>query len=449
MPGQKSGNIELMTEIVDVNRTLVVIFDIEGFTRRALPDQARSVQLFIESLNGHLASIASEKPDMFSTGDGAVVSIGRDCVVNSLATRKFMDFVIKFTMDANRTGIVLRSSMNYSAMDRVLLTRGLNFVQGNYIQIGDAINIAARIIHYCEPKEILISRAMYQWIQNCELGQDYAFSENDAFTTKHGERIETYTYIPTNEQAQYLYGPGNPIHEFKKYNYFPPISQTMVEFFRNNGLYFELKKVISGAYESIESINTTYNMLSWHSVINVLTQLRSDPDDKVYVISRADRGANFWTQPRKDAYVTFLKHNARVAGGHINQTRIVVYNAEEDRIVDDNDIHFDLEKLHAPNSYFSITANRLIAFEDLNKLIFGVTISTKNKYAIISIPSPESMDIAFPGLTDIGAAVGFYRDYDIEHGPMRAIITAAPRYVARLIKEFEELLKDNQLHTIK
>ena len=220
----------------------------------------------------------------------------------------------------------------------------------------------------------------------------------------------------------------------------------------DNGLGFELKKVISNAFEAIKEINYTRQLISYSNVLDVLTQLAYDPYDNVYILNRLDRSANFWTQRGKLAYINKIESYSQQNNGKLNQTRLQVYDPDRniDRpVIPEPDILDILEKLHNPGTFFSIPSYVLHRFEKLDELIFGVTISKNHKYAIIPIPSPESFDLKQPVFREIGKTLAQYKDYDVSHGPMKAIITADSRYVQDLIDEFELILKDPEIIRMK
>lgn len=389
------------------------------------------------------------RPDAFSTGDGAIVSIGRNCSIDEYSAKAFMDFVVGFTSDMLKKGLILRTAVNYSEDERALIIDTSKGIQGKYLQIGDAINVLSRIISFCEPSEILIGESVHRLLRRKGLETSYPFFKNDPVITKNSEELKTYTYDPSKEQG-YLYSPHCAEHRYKKFSYFPPVSSSIIRYFKENGLDFELKNVIAAAFDSIRDLNETKRFISWHNVLDVLTQLRYDDSDRVYVLSRNDRTDGFWTQPRRKAYIEYLENNANKYNGYINQTRIMVYadSFEEERM-DVKDISIELEKLHNTNTYFRFPSRCLLPYEKLNALRFGFTLSTKHKYAIISMPAPEAMDTKRPKLDEIGETMELYEKYNAADGPMRAIITADEKYVEELIDEFERLLEDPQIRKIK
>ncbi len=439
-----------MNQIEEIDKSLVAIFEIEGFSNENPETQAILVKSFIEYLNNRLNDLQDFKPDTFSTGDGAIVSVGRNCKLDKQTTKLFLDFVIDFALNVLKKGLIIRTAVNYSEKDRVLIIEGLKGIQGKYIQIGGTIGAATRIINFCEPRELIINKSLHDYLRKVTLEKDYPFFENEPLITKHNVELKTFTYDPPESEKGIFYSPHSPSHHYKKYNYFPLVKSSILKYFMDHGLDFELDDVISKTFDSMRALNDTKSFVSWHNVLEVLIQLNYDPSDSVYVISRNDRASGFWTQPRKNTYINYLKINADKYDGQINQTRVMVYNESLSKgLMPKDDIFFDLKKLHKSNTFFSIPASSLIKYEKLSELIFGFTLSKKHKYAIIPIPAPEAMGTNTPKLDNIGKTLKMYENYDVTHGPMKAIITANNKYVEKLIEEMEKLLKDQQIYKIK
>lgn len=342
-----------MSQIQEVDRSLVVVFDIEGYSQKTPQTQANLVSRFIEHLTEKLKRLKAVQPDAFSTGDGAIVSVGRNCRLDKQATRLFVDFVIDFALSMLKEGLVLRTAVNYSEKDRVVIIDEAELIEGRFIQTGDTINIATRVLSFCDPREIMIHESVHNFLRLMSLEKAYPFTENGPFRTKHGVELKTYTYDPPEDQRDYFYAPDSPAHRYKKFSYFPRIKNSLIEHFRRVGLEFELIDVISYAFQSMQELNRTNKFVSWHSVIDILVNLRYDSSDSVYVLSRQDRASGFWTQPRINRYITYLRTNAGVSGGHINQTRVRIYDATMTRdLMPTQDIYWQLRKLHRPGTYF-------------------------------------------------------------------------------------------------
>ncbi len=438
-----------MSDLKQVDRSIAVIFDLEGFSKANPVEQGKRVKFFFEHLNSELQKMNDLYPDSFSTGDGAIVSIGRKCEIETSSTTRFIDFVIRFVSAMAKQDLSIRAAINYSERDWVLVISDFNSVQGEFIQVGDTINIAARILAFCEPKEIIINKSVYDLLHKLSLENQYCFYKNNVFVTKHNVPLATLSYIPKVGEVE-LYNPSTPAHDYKIYSYFPPLNCNTLEYYMKTGLDAELKKVISNSFEALYGINHSHSLISYNNVMQVLVQLRYDPTDKVYVLSRNDRASGFWTYSRKNMYINYLKANAQMArSGCINQTRIIVYDdCEENQPVSPDDIIHDLKKLHATDSLFGFPSTALFPYELLNDLIFGFTISTKYGYAIIPIPAQDGGSSAV-NISNIQHILKYHIGYDVTDGPLKAIITSDEDFIKVLTNEFERLMENAQIKAIR
>ncbi|MEO6502218.1 MAG: hypothetical protein ABIQ09_09955 [Jatrophihabitantaceae bacterium] len=452
-----------MPKIEFMRQSLVAIFDIEGFSERDPGEQANLVQNFVTEMELRLARLKAIQPDAFSTGDGAIVSIGRRMLLDVDTVVAFLDFVVEFSSHLLQQGIIIRTAVNYADLDRAVVLDEGSLLKGEYIQVGDTINNAARIITFCEPREVLFSESVVQLLRGLDLSSRYPLFQNEDFVTKHQQTIRTFTYDPPETQAQVFYSPHCAMHPYKRYSSFPPIKTETFQYFMENGLERELKKVITTAYDALFHVNQTMTFLSWHSVIQVLTTLNYDPDDEVYVLSRNDQ-PGFWTQGRRESYIRYLRAHAGRGGPksnqpaanaekkpYINQKRVLVYQGEHTPInPEDGALLEDLRDLHATNSLFNFPGAQLaVQFEALAELRYGFTLSKKHGYAIIPVPGPESVEPQHISPNQIGDLLRQYPNYDPIDGPMKAIITAQPVYITRLISEMDKLMNDPLANLLK
>ena len=286
--------------------TLVAIFDIEAFSERSPEKQEEIVNCFLSSLSSYMERLSELHPDRFSTGDGAIVAIGRNCDIDAKNTKRFLDSAIAFTAElcGNREVMAIRTAVNYSQGDRLVLAPE-NLFNGPYVQVGDTINIAARVLSFCEPCEIMVTDRV-RWLLWCHgLLEDFPLHHNEPLTTKHGVRLDTYTYNPPDGQAKSLYSPDSALHRYKRFTSVPSIQAGTLRYFLTNRLETELYNVVFTAHAAIGQINDTRTFLSSSEVLHVLTLPNYDPDDTVFVMSRNDRPSGFWTQKRRRQYLTF------------------------------------------------------------------------------------------------------------------------------------------------
>ena len=435
-------------ETIPIQRALVAIFDIEDYSKKNPKEQAKMVETFGRKLEEQLSELEKCKPDVFSTGDGAIVTIGFDCDLDEDNVEKFIDFTINFNNLMIKNGLSIRTAINYAERDNAVIIKDSKYFYGHYIQTGDTINVAARIIIYCEPGEILLNKTVYKYLKLLDLDKKYQFYENKPIITKHNLILYTYSYIPKDDEL--IYNPEkSPQHGFKQYLYIPPIKTNIFNFFHKQGLNNELEKVISKSFESLKSINETQSFLSRRDIIDVLMQLEYDPDDTIYVISRNDREIGFWTQPRKEKYLKYIKSNKKHNNDVLNQVRVMVYDESGcQKIPEKDDIFFDLLEIHNDNTFYRLPASRLPRYENIKNLLFGATISKNHKFAIISIPEPETFGYDYPKLKEIGKLFQnnySYKYYNLADGPMKAIITHNKDYIKTLIKEIESMIKKDPL----
>jgi hypothetical protein len=429
-----------MSQFNVIDRSLVGIFDIEGFSQGTQQEQANLVTKFFAVLSNYLEKHNKMKPDSVSTGDGSIVSVGRQCSITLEETKSFLQFAIDFTKEMCQSGINIRAALNYSERERIV-SGFEHALKGQSFQVGNAKNMASRIISFCEPRELMISQSVYELLRDYDLEKQFHFNKNDVLETKHGVLLHTFTYVPSYDE-NILYSPKSPLHKYKRFSSFPPIKAETLDYFVSSGLEAELHTIISKAYDTIGCINNTKTFISTSEVIDILTRPYYDPEDKVYVVSRSDRKTHFWTQKNRNQYLTFLTNNANRNGGYINQERIMVFEDLYDNThAPEEDINYSIEALHAPETYFTFPEYHLKPYEKISELIFGVTISTKYKYAIISIPSHNSKP-KYLKPENFGDLLSRYRDYEIADGPMKAIITADKKYVENLIEEFEKMKKN-------
>ena len=431
-----------------VDRTLVAILDIDKYSSKPVQEQARLVRHFLDDLNNRLQGLSGLSPDAFSTGDGAIISIGRECAVDAAATGLFLDFVIDLMGSLIEHGLSVKGVAHYSEHDWLVEIDQSSPVAGQYVQVGDTINHATRMLGFCDPRELVISAGLFVLLERLNIAHRYSFRANPEYVAKHQERLRTHTYVsPTGV----FYSPEGPEHLYKRYTAFPPVARETLDEFDDPGLRTELTDVISNTYESLRAVNSTKAFLSWSSVIDVLREVEYDPADTVYVLSRNDTASGFWTQPRRLQYIDHLRAHATRHGGKINQVRIMVYDdlADPDVVAPD-DIMFDLHELHPHGTFKRFPASMLrVGYRRLFDLRFGGTFSDQHGFGIVSIPPPEAVEADQFAPDKLGPLLGSFANYDVASGPMKALISADRSYVRAVVDDMKRLLQDPQAADIK
>lgn len=436
-----------------IDRSLVAILDIEGWSREAPKGQADLVAGFIKRLDGFLKSIEDLGPDAYSTGDGAIVSVGRRHVLDPDSTRRFLVGLVEFTGRLLGEGLIVRVAVNTGQRDLVVPIPAGSALRGEIIQVGDTINIAARILTFCEPREIMLSDATVSWLRLCDLQRLLPLRRNDPLITKHEVSLQTYSYDPPRvEGTSAFYSPSSATHEYKRFAGFPSIKPDTLASFMPSGLHKELSRVVTNAYDSMRAVNDTRTFLSWRNVLKVLVQLNYDPTDEILVLSRNERPSGFWTQERREEYLAYLQANAARNGGYINQTRVMVHRPvpaipTTDDLMPASSLHEQMLALHKTESYYSVPSTILLAnYDRLSALSFGFTLSTKHRFVVIPVPSPEEIEGDAIEPKNLRHLLRAHAEYRASDGPFKAVVSADEQLVSELEREMRQLIAQ---HAIK
>jgi len=211
-------------------------------------------------------------------------------------------------------------------------------------------------------------------------------------------------------------------------------------------------RALSTIRETIELAEQDRTLLSSVPVVDILTELPYDPDDTVYVVWRADRQTSFWTQARKARYLAHLRTKAGSYGGFVNQTRIMVFNdaepqtiATQDNVLPSDHIYFSLLPLHRPGTFLASPQTILADYPQVNQLVFGYTLSSRHRYAVIPIPFAEDLEPSALATAQIGSYLEVHRDYDEADGPMRALVTVNPAFIETLLEQTRALIDDERV----
>ena len=435
-----------------IDRSLVAILDIEGWSKEAPQDQAELVATFVEKLGDFLESLRTLKPDAFSTGDGAIVSIGREHRLDPEATELFLTKLLDFTRSLLSDGLVVRVAVNTGQRDLTVSVPADSPLRGDIIQVGDTINIAARILAFCEPREVMVSEATVSWLRLCGHQKLFPFRRNDPLVTKHEVKLLTYSYDPPEPptgENELFYSPRSPSHEYKRFSGFPSIKAETLSSFMSSGLHKELSRVVANAYDSMRAVNDTRTFLSWRNVLKVLVQINYDPTDELLVLSRNERPIGFWTQERREEYLAYLQSNASRSGGYINQTRVMVHRPiptlpTENDLMPSSALHEQMLALHKTDSYYAVASTILLAnYDRLSELAFGFTLSTKHRFVVIPVPSPEELEADAVDPKNLRYLLRTYTEYRPADGPFRAVVSADEQFVSELEREMRHLIANH------
>jgi class 3 adenylate cyclase len=190
------------------NRTFVcsVLFlDIVEYSRRSVAEQMRQKQKFNALLEQALESVAVSDRIVLDTGDGAAISFlgnPEDALNVGMSLRN----AIAEDCASDPACLSVRTGVN---LGPVRLIKDLN---GQLNIIGDAINVAQRVMSFSEPGQILVSRSYYEVVYRLDPQFEKLFKYKGARTDKHVREHEVYA-VGTNgapSPARAAAGTGSP-----------------------------------------------------------------------------------------------------------------------------------------------------------------------------------------------------------------------------------------------
>jgi hypothetical protein len=221
--------------------------------------------------------------------------------------------------------------------------------------------------------------------------------------------------------------------------------------FGDAGADFLLDRTLAAMNETTLLLEEDCTLLSSIPVVDVLTNLPYDPADTVYVIWRADRPSNFWTQARKDLYLAHLRARAAEHGGHLNQTRVMVFDdadpldiATSHNIMPNDHFYHSLYPMHHEGTFYSLPRRATADYPLVASLAFGYTLSPTHGYAVIPIPFAEDLRPVDVGTEQVASFLAHHADYNEADGPMRAVLTVNPDFIHSLLGQTLALLADHR-----
>jgi class 3 adenylate cyclase len=171
-----------MAENSRLNRVCSVLFiDMVGYSRVTVAEQMERKRAFNSLMAEALGPLGYSDRIISDAGDGAAVTF--------LGAPENALFVGLRTRDA-AGDLALRMGIN---LGPVRITQDLN---GQQNVLGDAINVAQRVMDFADPGELLVSRSFYEVA--CRLATDYVnlFVHKGTRDDKHGRTHEVHALVP-------------------------------------------------------------------------------------------------------------------------------------------------------------------------------------------------------------------------------------------------------------
>jgi class 3 adenylate cyclase len=176
------------------NRTIicsVVFLDIVGYSQKPVSEQIQIKERLNSLLTEALANVASNDRIILDTGDGAALSF-----IGDPEDALFVSLTLRDALSGPQPAgpeMKMRIGIN---LGPVKLVKDIN---GQPNIIGDGINVAQRVMGFCQPGQVLVSRSYYE-VVSC-LSEQYVklFHYEGSRTDKHVRDHEVYTLEATGQ----------------------------------------------------------------------------------------------------------------------------------------------------------------------------------------------------------------------------------------------------------
>lgn len=163
----------------------VVFLDIAGYSNRSISEQIDEKNLFNKMVGDAVKTIVVSERIILDTGDGAAITLTgepEEALFVSLAIRNAI-------LEHNKTSqapLMVRIGINLGSV------RVVSDINGQLNVIGDAINVAQRIMSFAEPNQILVSRSYFEVASRLTKDFTNMFSYFGIKQDKHVREHEVY-----------------------------------------------------------------------------------------------------------------------------------------------------------------------------------------------------------------------------------------------------------------
>lgn len=423
----------------------VVLLDIVGFSEGGSEEQAECVNDFLKLLETNLSILGGQKFNIFPIGDGSILCIYEETPSPTATTSElpltFARAMLKTNKDNN---FDLRISINYSKIERIISVKHLK-IDTSHIQIGNGINVAERIIHFCEPNEIIVSEDYWDVLFQLKIPIRSQFHSHKKVFVKHMKDLKIFSYLPAEDEKSFIYDLRNEGRQhFRKYAYFPPVKGPIIQRIKNIGLDNDLQQMCAYAYDTLTSINMNKMFISWGGIYETLKKIPTEQEKEILVISREDLKGDFWST---DGAENYLRHLERLSG-QFKHSRIFIYDPHLGSTTPDEIIE-RLARLHQRGTLKKIDREYIPA-NALLKYSFGITIFPNLKCAIAPLPVPLSYDEYVNNLrfTEVENMSLRYGNRNFENTIFKALVIINEDIINDLTSDFNSLRKHPMIEEI-
>lgn len=172
----------------------VVFLDIAEYSSRSVSEQIEEKALFNKIVAAALKNIVPSDRIILDTGDGAAIALmgePEEALFVSLAIR---DSILGHNK-ASKPPLMVRIGINLGSV------RVVSDINGQLNVIGDAINVAQRIMSFAQPNQILVSRSYFEVASRLTKDLTNMFSYFGVKQDKHVREHEVYQINPIRDES--------------------------------------------------------------------------------------------------------------------------------------------------------------------------------------------------------------------------------------------------------
>ncbi len=167
----------------------VLFLDIVAYSKESVGQQYTIKSQFNALIVGKLAAIPANQRIALDTGDGAGICFFGDPVD-----------VLALALDIQRS-LAQCSPMKVRMGLHLGPVRILHGMNGHANVVGDAINVAQRVMGFANENALLVSNAFYDVVAHLTDGAASAFTPMGTQTDKHGRQHDMYAAVANNPDA--------------------------------------------------------------------------------------------------------------------------------------------------------------------------------------------------------------------------------------------------------
>lgn len=167
----------------------VLFVDMVGYSKKTNAEQMQLKQQFVSAWEEAIRDIPAEDVMIVDSGDGAALTALKDAEDTLRVAKTLCRQLAQEKAKNPASQFQLRMGIHFGPVE---LSSDVN---GNACIVGDAINVASRVMGFTGANQLLVSRSYYELIRPLSKDNEEAFHSFGTQNDKHERAHELYEYI--------------------------------------------------------------------------------------------------------------------------------------------------------------------------------------------------------------------------------------------------------------